>query len=114
VPLLRHRAAARYYFGAFERDCRRVYTEDPGRLPAAQRALFEPFWAHSARQETGSIGTDDLRVPTGPGRAELLLELPSSELLGWMFGEGRALRIYAQPGDLARGALDRAWGSVAT
>lgn len=114
VPLLRHRMAAGYYFSAFERHCRRVYTEDPARLPAAQRALFEPFWAHNARHETGCIGTEHAPGLSDDGAAgDLLLELPSSELLGWMFGEARALRIYARPDDLARGALDRAWSSVA-
>lgn len=113
LPMSRHRCAAQAFFAPFERHCRQVYAESPCHLPSAQRALFEPFWAHNARHETGRIGTADLPAPISVGEAELLLELPSSELLGWMFGEGRALRIYVTPDDLEQGVLDRAWGSVA-
>ncbi|MEY8830030.1 DUF1963 domain-containing protein [Sedimentitalea sp. XS_ASV28] len=104
------RQAARAYFAPFERHCRQIYAGDPRALPPEQRALFEPFWAHNARHETGSIGADDVSTKIG---AEVLLELPSSELLGWMFGEARALRIFLTAEDLAEGRLDRAWGSVA-
>lgn len=113
LPLSRHRCAAQAHFAPFERHCRQIYAENPDCLPADQRALFEPFWAHNARHETGCIGADDFLSPSEACEVELLLELPSSELLGWMFGEGRALRIYVAPDDLKRGVLDRAWGSVA-
>ncbi|MDU9003178.1 DUF1963 domain-containing protein [Sedimentitalea todarodis] len=113
LPLSRHRCAAQAYFAPFERHCREIYAENPECLPADQRALFEPFWAHNARHETGCIGSDGFLTPVQTGEAEVLLELPSSELLGWMFGEGRALRIYVDPEDLEKGVLDRAWGSVA-
>ena len=113
VPLSRHCRAAQAFFTPFERHCRQIYTESPCHLPAEQRALFEPLWAHNARHETGCIGAADLPLSLDTGRAELLLELPSSELLGWMFGEGRALRIYVASDDLEKGVLDGAWGSVA-
>lgn len=113
LPMSRHRGAAQAYFASFERHCRQIYAENPDRLPAEQRALFEPFWAHNARHETGCIGAAEFIAPAETGEVELLLELPSSELLGWMFGEGRALRIYVAPDDLKKGMLDRAWGSVA-
>lgn len=112
-----HPRLAMSYFHAFERHCRCVYTTAPSALPDAQRAVFEPFWRHSAHHESGSIGQGVAAATAATGHkasgAELLLELPSSELLGWKFGKGRALRVYAPPEDVAIGRFSRAWGCVA-
>ncbi len=114
-PLTRHRCVTKAYFAPFERHCRLVFAADPETLPDAQRALFQPLWAHSALYETGSMGADEPEAggdSPDEGDAMLLLELPSSELLGWTFGDARAFRIFVSAGDLSRGDLSRAWGNV--
>ncbi|MDK3075635.1 DUF1963 domain-containing protein [Sedimentitalea sp. JM2-8] len=114
LPLTGHAEFADAYFAAFERYCLRVYAGDPGRLPKAQHDLFEPLWADHARHEGGVMGAlaGDVREGAEAGDELLLLELQSSELLGWTFGDARALRIFVAPEALAAGDLTRAWARV--
>jgi hypothetical protein len=114
LPLTGHAEFGDAYFAAFERYCLSVYAGDPDRLPEAQRDLFEPLWADYARHETGVMGllAEDVRAAAEEDDELLLLELPSSELLGWTFGDARALRIFVAPEALAMGDLSQAWARV--
>ena len=111
LPLTRHGCVTSAYFAPFEKYCRQVYAMDPARLPAAQRALFEPLWAHNARHETGCMGAESPEA-ADTGDEVLLLDLPSSELLGCMFGDGRSFRVFAPAKAFARGDLSAVRAAV--
>lgn len=115
APLLQDVAALKAYFAPFEEYCRQVYTRNPADLPDAQRALFEPLWTHNAHHEAGTMGSEEMidAAENQPGDPVLLLELPSSELLGWTFGAGRSFRVYAARAALEQGDLSECWASVA-
>lgn len=112
--LMQDGAARKAYFAPFEQHCRQVYTGCPGDLPDAQRAMFEPLWMHNAYHEAGAMGIEDMFDETGmgPEEAVVLLELPSSELLGWTFGSGRSFRVFATREALDQGDLSQCWASV--
>lgn len=114
VPLIRHDGLRLSFFTPFERHCRQVHAAAPERLPQAQRALFEPLWAHNARHESGRMGSMEGIEPAESREedAVLLLDLPSSELLGWCFGAGRSFRVFLDRDALARGDFSGAWARV--
>ena len=68
---------------------RHAYCRDIAGLPAATRALYEPLWRHLAMKRAPQLGgfprahvhafSPDVHV--------ILLELPSNQLMGWMFGD---------------------------
>lgn len=41
-----------------------------------------------------------------------LLELSSSDLVGWVFGDFTRIGVFISPGDLAAGRWEGAWGDI--
>jgi hypothetical protein len=86
-----------------------VYLRDAAALPAGLVGICEKVWRDDAISEIGGMG----HVPWGYihefeiGREVTLLELPSSNLIGWIFGDVNNLVITVEKRDLARNDLSR-------
>ena len=86
----------------------------PDRVPDAVRTRFEALWREDQDSEYVVMGGP---VHTGffYARARdpvFLLEVPSSDLVGWMFGDVSRLGVFIAPEDLAAGRLHKAWGDI--
>jgi len=83
----------------------------PAALPAPQRARLEAIWALEAQYETGSMGyapQGHIYTPHGPAsKNEVLLELKTSNLLGWCWGDMYSIVFLISRADLAKGRYDR-------
>ena len=88
-----------------------VYAEDPTRLPDPLRSHHEALWAYDAALEQGQMGGLPTYVyPSHPLELKghiVLLEVPSSNLLGWSIGDIDVLAFTMRPDDLARGDFSR-------
>jgi len=86
-----------------------AYARDPESLPAEVRSDCEELWKDMAAHEMGGMG----HVPWhyvhefDERHDATLLELPSSRLMNWMFGDVNSLVITMTKADLAAGAFDR-------
>jgi hypothetical protein len=82
-----------------------VYLRDPVALPATLLADCEEVWSDQAAREIVSMG----HVPQGyvheydETEDVTLVEIPSSDLIGWMFGDVDNLVITVKKADLSRG-----------
>lgn len=87
---------------------RHAYSRSPDALPLAMRGYFEPIWQDQAAHEMAGIG----HVPFGYVHEfdldsdVTLLELPTSNLMGWMFGDVDNLVLTIRKKDLAACRFD--------
>jgi hypothetical protein len=107
-------AVMRNYIALSEMRARELYCADPALLPPLQRAHFEGIWTSDARYEHGHMGGrpgDPFRniMITDPA---VLLILPTSDLIGWMWGDMDDLCITIPPDALQAGDWDQAEGAV--
>ena len=85
-----------------------AYGRSPASLPRPVRAHFEALWRDLAAHEMAGMG----HVPFGyvhefDAKDDVtLLELPSSQLTNWMFGDVDNLVITIKRADLAAGRFD--------
>lgn len=86
-----------------------AYAANPAALSDAARALFEPYARDLAAREMGSIGHVPFRYVHDYDEEShaTLLELPSSGLMSWMFGDVDHLVLTLRKADLAAGRFDR-------
>lgn len=86
-----------------------AYAANPAALSDAARALFEPYARDLAAREMGSIGHVPFRYVHEYDEEShaTLLELPSSGLMSWMFGDVDHLVLTLRKADLAAGRFDR-------
>jgi Domain of unknown function (DUF1963) len=113
LPLTTHDPASHlwvYGFEVYRRDrAKHAYARDPQSLPAEVRADCEELWRDMAAHDMAGMG----HVPWGyvhefdERRDVTLLELPSSNLMNWMFGDVNSLVITMTKADLAAGAFER-------
>ena len=113
LPLTTHDPASHlwvYDFEVYRRDrAKHAYAHDPASLPAEVRADCEGLWKDMAAHEMGGMG----HVPWqyvhefDEPHDVTLLELPSSALMNWMFGDVHSLVVTMTKADLAAGAFDR-------
>ena len=83
---------------------RRTYAADPDALSDAARAVVEPWCRELAARDVGSIGNPpDAHFETHA----TLIDLPSSALMGWAFGDADRLALVLRKADLAMGRFDR-------
>ena len=80
-------------------------------LPPPQRARLEAIWALEAQYEGGAMGHaphGHIYTPHGPdSQNEVLLELNTSKLLGWCWGDMYSIVFLIRREDLAKGRYDR-------
>jgi uncharacterized protein YwqG len=113
LPLTTHDPVSTTWVHRFEtyrRDqAKHAYARDPESLPAEVRADCEEVWKDMAAHEMGGMS----HVPWhyvhefDDGHDVTLLELPSSGLMNWMFGDVNSLVITMTKADLSAGAFDR-------
>lgn len=114
APQTAHSGVASLWAWDFEclRDdrARHAYTTAPASLPAAMRAYFEPIWRDEAAHEIAGMGHVPFRyIQKFDLDTEVtLLELPSSKLIGWMFGDVDTVVVTLKKKDLAAGRFDNA------
>lgn len=110
-PLTNHPAAS-WIWNFEERRlalARHAYCADPDSLPEPTRAYCEAIWREMAGYEMAGMG----HVPFGniddfdPRSDVTLLELPSTDLIGWTFGDVNNLVVCIGKDDLAAGRFDR-------
>lgn len=99
-----------HYLRQHESMARYTYIETPDRLSPAAVARFETRWQFDALHEQGGMSHPPagfLYTPFGPASPnEVLLELPTSELIGWMWGDMYTVVLTIPRDDLAAGCFD--------
>lgn len=113
-PVIGSSTVMRQYLPLAEMRARQIYCANPAALPDAQRAYFERLWLSDAEFESGYMGGR----PEGSffeahvdGGAVPLLMLPTSDLIGWMWGDLGDLGIFIRGNDLEMGHWDSAWAA---
>ncbi|WP_377864989.1 DUF1963 domain-containing protein [Aminobacter aganoensis] len=87
---------------------RHAYSRSPDALPPAMRGYFEAIWKDEAVHEMAGMG----HIPFlyvrqfDLDKDVTLLELPTSNLMGWMFGDVETLVLTISKKDLAAGRFD--------
>ena len=91
---------------------RHAYSKSPDALPPAMRGHFEAIWQDEAAHEMAGMGHLPFRYvhKFDLDRDVTLLELPTSNLMGWMFGDVDTLVLTMSKKDLAAGRF----GAVVT
>jgi hypothetical protein len=113
LPLTRHDADADLWVHEFEtllEDwARHRYCDDVESLTPAARAHYEQIWRETASHDMAGMGHVPFRYVHEFDEADevTLLELPSSNLMGWMFGDVDNLVLTMTKRDLAAGVFDR-------
>jgi hypothetical protein len=93
-----------------------AYGHDSAGLPAAVRSHFEARWANDRRYEVAGMGG----LPAGwsydvlenLGDRVMLLELPTSRMIGWQWGDVHRLVIHLSVKDLKRGRFGEARAEI--
>jgi hypothetical protein len=90
---------------------RHAYCRDIASLPAVTRALYEPLWRDLGMKSVPQLGG----FPRAHVRAfspdvhVMALELPSNELMGWMFGDVDSLELLMTREEIAAGDFAEAY-----
>lgn len=84
-----------------------AYTRNPETLPAELRRRMETIWQFEAPHERGAMGHAPLGhvyTPHGPATENaVLLELPTSNMMGWIWGDTYSIVLFIDRKALARG-----------
>ena len=90
-------------------QAKHAYARDPDSLPAEVRSDCEQLWKDMAAHDMGGMGHVPWNyVDEFDERDDVtLIELPSSSLMNWRFGDVYSLVITMTKADLAAGAFDR-------
>ncbi|MGH0255225.1 hypothetical protein NKY39_06495 [Sinorhizobium meliloti] len=87
---------------------RHAYSKSPEALPPAMRGYFEANWKDQAAHEMAGMGHIPFRYvhQFDLDKDVTLLELPTSNLMGWMFGDVDDLVLTMSRKDLTAGRFD--------
>ncbi|NIJ38996.1 hypothetical protein FHR22_003730 [Sphingopyxis panaciterrae] len=97
------------YHAVWFDHAKHAYAAGSDALPAEALAVLEPYCRELANREMAGIG----HVPFAyvhqfdAGSDATMIELPSSGLMSWMFGDADHLVLTMRKADLAAGRLDR-------
>ena len=104
------KSVARTYLGNLDRHLFAVFVKDQSKLPEAQRDRMAQICEFRAAYESGGMSHAPhgfIYTEHGPNSAnEVLLELPSSQLVGWRWGDAQALVFLINREALQRGSFD--------
>ncbi len=95
------------YMALFEAQARRVYTETPWQLPDLLRNNLERVWAEDAAR-TWIFAGNARGVHNIFGGDPCLIDLPSNDLTGMMFGDAARWGVSIAPAGLASGHFEAA------
>ncbi|TIV99978.1 MAG: DUF1963 domain-containing protein [Mesorhizobium sp.] len=100
-----------YYADRLYRHAVCAYTQAPETLPPALRARMETIWRFEAPYEAGAMGhapIGHVYTPHGPGTSNVvLLELPTSDMAGWIWGDMYSIVLFINRNDLAHGNFSK-------
>jgi len=99
-----------HVFEMYEVYARYHYATDAALLPDGVRQTFEPVWKRCAQAEVGYMGgaVRDAFVAAGVSEDAVLLEIPSSQLIGWPFGDASPFGAFISGEDLKAMRLEKA------
>lgn len=108
LALTEHNGRESLWAAEFERRrsdrARLAYAASPEALPQEVRSYFEAIWQDLAAYQMAGMGHVPFRsVAFDPESEVTLLELPSSELMGWWFGDVDNLVLSIKRTTLAAG-----------
>lgn len=87
-----------------------TYTRNPQALPAEVRERMETIWRFEALHERGAMGhapIGHVYTPHGPATPNaVLLELPTSDMVGWAWGDMYSIVLFINRDELAHGNFD--------
>lgn len=87
-----------------------AYTRAPETLHAELRSRMETIWQFDALHERGAMGhapVGHVYTPHGPATPNaVLLELRTSDMVGWIWGDMYSIVLFINRDDLARGNFD--------
>lgn len=112
TPLTVHNGEGSFWVWDFEclrlDRARHAYSTSPDALPPAMRGYFEAIWQDQAAHEMAGMGHIPFRYvhQFDLDKDVTLLELPTSEQMGWMFGDVDNLVLTISKKDLAAGMFD--------
>lgn len=112
APLTVHKGEGSLWVWDFEclriDRARHAYSRSPEALPPAMRSYFEAIWQDQAAHEMAGMGHVPFEyVHQFDLDSEVtLLELPTGNLMGWMFGDVDNLVLTISKKDLAAGKFD--------
>ncbi|MCV0429084.1 MAG: DUF1963 domain-containing protein [Roseibium sp.] len=110
-----HERPVMSYFEFLETNLRVRYRSNPDAIPERYRSFFADYWRFFVKAEAPLMGADprDGFPYSQLSNPVHLLELPSSNLLGWTFGDASSLAFFIKPKDLKKRRWQAAWGDVA-
>ncbi|WP_390910357.1 DUF1963 domain-containing protein [Pseudosulfitobacter sp. SM2401] len=95
------------YLHRLKKAAMTAYLDDPASLSPEARDRFEQMWSFDALHERGGMSHPPkgfIYTPYGPSSPnEILLELPTSDLLGWIWGDMYSIVLAIPREDLAKG-----------
>ena len=115
VSILDDERAIHMYRLPHEMLVQRAMREAPERVPEAVRARYTTLWRSDQATDYVVVGGgvhEGFDYSSMKEEAVFLLELPSSNMIGWMMGDGSRLGVCIAPEDLATGRFDKAWGDI--
>ncbi len=96
-------------FEFYESYARHQYARDPALVPLRIRGKLEPYWKRQAEVEVGFIGGDirDAFRHAGIDETAVVLDIPSSSLIGWEFGDASRLGVFLSEQDFSDRAFHK-------
>lgn len=104
------------YLRSLCQHARYVYLEAPQKLSTEALSLFEEVWQAAASQEFGGMSHPPkgfIYTPYGSNSPnEILLEIPTSYLIGWIWGDTYSIVLTIARDDLARANFDNVTADI--
>lgn len=96
-------------FEFYESYVRHQYAQDPALVPLSIRRKLEPYWKRQAEVEVGFIGGDIREAfrHAGIDETAVILDIPSSSLIGWEFGDASRLGVFLSEQDFSDRAFHK-------
>lgn len=89
---------------------RHAYCRDMAELPAAARAFYEPLWRTLEGKRPPRLGGFPAAYADAfsPGEHVIVIQLPSSDLMSWMFGDVDDLIVLMTCDQMVAGRFEEA------
>ncbi|MBO9447462.1 DUF1963 domain-containing protein [Ruegeria sp. R14_0] len=98
----------------FEIQLQEAMRTHPERVSDSTRARYERLWRFDQEHQYATMGgpVHSGFIYSRARNPAFLLEVPSSDLVGWMFGDVASLGMFIDPSDMKAGRWDKAWGDI--
>ncbi|WP_037309745.1 DUF1963 domain-containing protein [Ruegeria halocynthiae] len=98
----------------FEMQLQEAMRMHPDRISDATRARYERLWRFDQEHQYATMGgpVHNGFIYSRARNPAFLLEVSSSDLVGWMFGDVASFGMFIDPKDMKAGRWDKAWGDI--